>query len=232
MTRREFLAAVAVATAGCSQNRPVPPSNNLVTVPLWIRANRCWDLDDISSQLVMTNKAFASANMRFQILYQEEASDPKDWDTVCREAYGIAHEKKALCVHLVSRLMENGQEYAGLSNYPSNFPGSIFQWGTAVSINCTADTLAHELGHAFNLMHNWEDDLSETISQSEPGCEDVNNLMSYCRNDRPGILLPQQVDLARAWAVSSPRDLVTQYDKSVVTMRRRMTYTNNVRPVE
>lgn len=206
-----------------------------------------WTKEMVDRRTSVVNQVYANAKIHFEfqpIEYLErielEEANEDDFITLCKLAKEHSETRAELAVYFVYSLEYRGICVGGLSNLPSNMIGTWYQFGVAIAVNSYDDTVAHELGHTFNLKHPWEDDaeIKDTPSSSAADCdtpEKFCNVMSYCE-DRP--LLPeclsknlsaQQCQMVRDWAASYPRNQVVT-SSSPVTPSRVLFYTNNIEP--
>jgi hypothetical protein len=255
MSRRDFnkwlLGAGAVVVTGCSQRRkpgrkppplPPPPEAQIIAriQPLIITSGQQhrWTADKLAAAIDTASTAFAGAGIRLDFyeplyvenpeLYEIDAGSqmlPPEWVTICKEAETHSRHAGELLVHLVNRIPYCG--CAGMANYPSNVPGP-FQHGVAV-VPTYPGTLAHELGHAFGLVHAWDAD--------PPTCADSKDCQTQsCRDDLRGYCVylrhkfpKQAAEIMRAWAAAPPRSQVC--DVLVPQPKRVLKRTDNVKPV-
>jgi hypothetical protein len=239
---------VSALLAGCQQPKPpipVAPPANSTDLVLRLRpviADPEPDSVSINERLMFATKVYTKAGIRIDVLPYEclddsdwvDIRDHAQWVSLCRDAKARAETRGELTFYFVRYLLGHG----GLSNYPSNLPGSWAQRGVGVAHSSCMNAVAHELGHAFGLLHTWEDGLS--IDQNDCGVPEKYCLtMSYCcnRDQVPQCdgkwLVQSEIDTVRAWATASPRDLVVSGKAPELAAKRRvLVYTASTRPAE
>lgn len=221
-----MLFAVILAT-GCSQlirQSPLPDPDPTVTfnfrvIPIITQdstGQQSWTLTEINRMLKHTNEILKGADIALSAT--EFLSDPDPERNVIDgypeflalepNARAFYSSKNALPIWFVKRLTVNGANMGGASSYPSV---PLFNYTTVISRHSGLSTLAHEIGHLFNLPHAWEltDRFPESTYTTQETCHSqCNNLMSYCKfrgADECESLWPSQVKEMRKWVFSSQR---------------------------
>lgn len=182
--RIRLVFVVVLGCLGCSQARPQPPASwsgvcqlrPVVTGLLWTQ--------EMMDRHLAWLRIYEPAGLTFNVLPIESATDPREitfveWAGIVLEAANRAQTRGELTVWFVDRITMYGGQQGGIASLADNALG--FNWGVAVSsvLNGMPGSvgLAHEIGHAFNLRHTWEDEWEDTLA----GCTGLNcNLMSYC----------------------------------------------------
>ncbi|MHC4464691.1 MAG: zinc-dependent metalloprotease family protein, partial [Planctomycetota bacterium] len=172
----------------------------------------------MQEQIYWVKKVYDHTGLKFNFAEPEYVENPElyevafaDYMAIMGESQRRSLKQRELVIYLVGKLFSlDGNEVGGMANMPSNLYGSIFQHGVWIADNCFEWATAHELGHAFNLPHTWQDRFADTPSMGPFDClEPVRgcNVMSYCNISAPhcGVphtLSPQQISEIRLWAVN------------------------------
>jgi len=218
---------LAFLNIGCSQlipsNPPTPPGTpdivchvRYVIITKNNKSN--WTNIMIDLRTKFLHAGYQYFKMDFDVLPTEILEKPEWFDVADESQFGPmraesrnrSENKKELTVWLINTLKYNGTTYGGLSFYPSN--QIDFAHGIFISSNSFSNVFAHEIGHAFNLLHYAPDD-PYAYCATEP-CND----MTYCT---PPInpygscythtFNDTQVTEIRKWALLPPRINVVTY---------------------
>jgi hypothetical protein len=184
-----------------------------------------WTAEKFKEYTDMVNPAYQKTGIYFEFLPFEYVENPSWYECprkslffqMAAESKRIADERGELVVWLTQRL----DAYYGagaVSNLPSRgLVGTYQQHGLAISYWSHAITLAHELGHAFDVIHPWlNDGIDDTNVKDADDCEtDVCNIMTFCffedRSHCKGKeFTPGQIDHIQEWARKPPRNQVIQ----------------------
>lgn len=236
---------------GCNQPKKVVNDQvqfmcNVRPIIITRTGTSSWTEDMVMSRINVVDQVYAGAKLCFnfqEIEYLEvpwlNETDEKGFAEICQRARDHAEQRGELAVYFLYSMNYKGTDVGGLSNFPSNLQGSIYQHGVVATYYSYEDVVAHELGHSFNLKHPWQDDVTDTPSSGPDDCdiwEKYCNIMSYCGDDplkeecREKNLTTQQTQIVRNWAAAYPRTLATLSIGAPFTASAVPIYTNNIEP--
>ncbi len=230
---------------GC--HGPKPPASDWTGVarilPIVITNNEGttrWTEAAVKAAVKDTNEYWKNTGIQFSFLpirhmKNEELYEQRgiiEWFKLMKLSKAIATTENVYPVCLVDTIYWNNKRAAGLSTTADMPLG--FQYGTSIAAglgsNTTSKTMAHELGHAWNLRHVWSDSHDDTPSTGPNDCnpEMKCNVMSYCfpglSCPPPPLFSPEQRTEIRRWALSASRKHVLKTDQvtsfAVLPLRR------------
>lgn len=268
MTTRRFsraaLLAGLLASVGCTQPRrtdrilPDSPTGTEFVARLHLivvtqNGAHQWTPARIQRQMAETVRLWDSTRIMFKFSEVEFAerswyavSGHDTWTPLCQESWARYNESGELPVWLVDSLVWNGKVCTGMANLPSNVPVlPQFQHGICVTYNAAGPTMAHELGHSFNLWHTEDHQFPflgacptqfDCAVQTNCSC----NMMSYCwQNLVSGTCLyppfvEDQDKEVRRWCLQPERvkavTALVPPSKVAETLKIRVQYADNKDP--
>lgn len=222
-----------VLILGCTPEAPNKEWTGVVRIlPIIVTSannESLWSEDQLTKGFKDANDLWSEIGIQFSVLDSERLNSDKLYDQTNLADFlrtmsisrGIAQERHLYPVYFVNSLRWGDNEFAGISTSADAPLG--FQYGTVISAITRTNSgriIAHELGHAWNLRHSWSDKHSDTPGTDSSDCNDLIhcNVMSYCfYNDcpPPPLFSLEQIEEARAWALSSSRFHLLKSDISV-----------------
>lgn len=232
--RKPLAATVAMAAltlAGCLApnggvgGRPCPPSwsGKCVLRPIIVTSGgkSQWTADRVRQYTRWLDAAFGPVGLSFDVRPTETlenlgwfvVDDKSDFYAMSAESMKRSAERGEMVVWFVDKIPV--WSAGGVAQKPSNAAGK-YQHGVAISFTSSEAALLHELGHAFNLSHAWDDSLTDTPTKNGTDCvTEPCNAMTYCFDQRlpKGRCLgktfsKQQAAEVQKWAMASPRNQV------------------------
>jgi len=179
---------------------PPPPPDEVLTVrlrPVIVTTTNQtpWTADEVVEQLIGLLEVFTTAGMDIEVLDAElyeaphfvDISTQTEWKMLCNacSAYRIHRDPGELAVFYVTRMSyfddpswPDDYYVYGVTQFPSGWPPD----GIAIAHGVPRLVTAHEVGHAFGLMHPW--DLGGTPKKGDCSLNDGDGcrVMSYCWN--------------------------------------------------
>lgn len=189
-----------------------------------------WTEDQLISGFNDSNAYWADVGVQFKMMEPETVVSDVLYDqtgwfdflSITSASRLIAKERNLYPVYFVDSIKWGDNIYAGMSTYADAPLG--FQYGTIVSSVSRSNSgrvIAHELGHAWNLRHTWEDKLTDTPGVDSSDCVIPIrcNVMSYCFGPLsclpPPFFSPEQIEKARTWSLSQSRFHLLETDIQV-----------------
>lgn len=235
MNRHFLTGLLLMATFGCCT--PKGPSKDWTGVarilPIIVTnsaGETLWTEDQLVSGFKDSNAYWSDTGIQFKIMEPETVVSDVLYDqtgwfdflSINSASRLIAKERNVYPVYFVQSIKWGDKIYGGMSTYADAPLG--FQYGTivsAVSRNNSGRVIAHELGHAWNLRHTWEDKLADTPGVDPRDCVIPIrcNVMSYCHGPLtclpPPFFSPEQIERSRTWALSQSRFHLLETDIQV-----------------
>ncbi len=243
---------VTIFCSACTLTPELPPDDwrgvcDLQPIIVTNAGYTSWTDEEVSKQTQWLDKVYAKAGLRFNVLPTKRSEKSwifyiteTSWIMLIQDAETYATEEHSLAVHFVQDIEISGMIAGGLSSYPSNESG--WQHGIAIShvnaIDAGQITLAHELGHSFNVPHPWEDKYTDTVQTDVSDCvQQVCNIMNYCFKNLPvndcsgQSFTGEQIEEIRRWANGWPRNLVVTQESESVQVFGVPEYTDRRLPI-
>lgn len=229
-----LIGLVTLVLSGCCPSRgPAKDWTGVARILPIIVKNSDGNTRWLSSQLISgfkrTNEYWSKVGIQFKIMKPEIVVSDKFYDqtgwleylSVLSASRKIAKERNVYPVYFVDSIKWGDKLYAGISTF-ANAPLG-FQYGTIISAvvrHNSGRTIAHELGHAWNLRHTWDDKYSDTPDSGPTDCNNLIhcNVMSYCFVSNcppPPFFSAEQIAAARIAALSGSRIHILESDINV-----------------
>lgn len=233
--KKIILGVLLLVFSGCM--RPKPPdkadwTGRIRILPVIVQNKDLetkWTQEQIDRSISDTNQFWATTGLQFvslptiyvvnQAIYDEQSVS--DYLIVVALSNKLVHQYKAYPVFFVNTISWEEQKFGGLSSF-ANMPFG-FQYGTTIAffkVNSHGSAVAHELGHAWNLRHAWEDKFTDTICSNKRDCnKNIKcNVMSYCHPSTQCLSSPfftaEQIKEIRLWAWSPSRSNCTDFSEN------------------
>jgi len=189
-----------------------------------------WTRDQLISGFKDNNAYWADVGVQFKMMEPEtvvsdvlyEQTGWFDFLSIYSASRIIAKDRNVYPVYFVDSITRGDKIYGGMSTYADAPLG--FQYGTIVSAVARGNSgriIAHELGHAWNLRHSWDDKLADTPGVDSTDCNIPIrcNVMSYCHGPLtclpPPFFSPEQIIESRTWSLSQSRFHLLETDIQV-----------------
>lgn len=205
--------------------------------------NSQWDVTRIAEYTKYVNVAYRSSGLSFKFLPVLKMEHPALFAPTLTAiqldmsamSMRRSREQNELVIWFLDSFDNVMEGVGGMANMPQ-YPKGRVQHGIFVAANISKTTgVAHEIGHNFGLLHSWEDNLTDTPTQTSKDCvSDPCNYMGYCfARSRPvgncvnKSFSLQQVEMIQNFARLAPRnEVVTTRHKDVnanrvITLRNR-----------
>jgi len=179
-----------------------------------------WSVDRIVNGFSKANQYWEKTGVQFKISAPEVIKDDRiydqsgllDFTNITLKSHRIAKSRNIYPVYFVNSIKWGDKPYGGMSTMADAPLG--FQYGTIISSvvgNRTGYVISHELGHAWNIRHTWQDKHTDTPSIGPTDCNPLIkcNVLAYCWPQidcpPPEFFTKEQIQEIRNWSFGNSR---------------------------